>query len=111
MSVSLHSTAAYARFLHEQPAAIVYFSTPDCGVCGVLKPQVTELLRLRFPRLAFAEVDCAAAPDVAAQQGVFAVPALAVYFEGQELLRKVRNFSPAQLADELERPYALYFDA
>jgi len=109
MSVSLHSNATYDRFLRQQPAAVIFFSTAECGVCQTLKPQVAELLRGRFPRLAFAEVDCSAAPEVAAQHGVFTAPVLVIYFDGQELLRKARVISLTQLADELERPYALYY--
>ncbi len=89
----------------------MYFSGPDCAVCQVLKPRVIALLQREFPRIAVALVDCAAAPELAAQQSVFAVPTLTVYFDGQELLRLARNFSPAQLAEALERPYALYFGA
>ncbi len=109
MPVFLHSASVYTQFLRQQRAAAVYFSGPDCAVCHVLKPKVFAALGRDFPRLALAEVDSAAAPEVAAQCGVFAVPTLIVYFEGEELVRKVRNFSPAQLADELQRPYALFF--
>ncbi len=110
MSVSLNSVAAYVPFLQQQHAVAVYFSAPDCAVCSVLKPRVFAALRRDFPRLVLAEVDSVAVPEVAAQCGVFSVPTLIVYFAGQELLRKVRNFSPAQLAAELQRPYALFFE-
>ena len=111
MAVTLHSHNEFEQFLRQQPAAAVYFSGPDCSVCTVLKPRVMELLLQRFTSVATAEVDCAAAPELAAQLGVLTIPTLIVYFDGSELLRKVRNFSPAQLADELARPYSLFFDA
>lgn len=107
----LPSVAACTAFLQRQPAAALYFGASECAVCGVLKPKLFAALRRHLPRLALAEVDCAAAPEVAAQRGVFAVPTLIVCFEGEELLRKARNFSPAQVVDELERPYALFFGA
>lgn len=110
MPTPLETTAQFNAFLQQHPAAAVYFSSPDCAVCQVLKPRVLELLRRDYPRLAVAVVDCAAAPELAAQQQVFAVPMLLVCFDGQELLRLARNFSPAQLAEALERPYALFFD-
>ncbi len=111
MSPILRSVDELNGFLQQHPAAAVYFSGPDCGVCKVLKPKLLTLLQAQFPALALAEVDCAAAPELAAQQTVFSIPTLVVYFDGSELLRKARNFSPAQLADELERPYALFFGA
>jgi len=109
MPTSLETAAQFTAFLQQNPASAVYFSGPDCAVCQVLKPRVLELLRCDYPRIAVAVVDCAAAPELAAQQRVFAVPTLLVYFDGQELLRLVRHFSPPQLAEALERPYALFF--
>lgn len=111
MPAVLETSAQFSGFLQQNPAVAVYFSGPDCAVCQVLKPRVLDLLASEFPRIAVALVDCAAAPELAAQQSVFAVPTLLVCFEGQELLRLTRNFSPAQLAEALQRPYALFFDA
>lgn len=110
MPTILETTAQFTAFLQQNPAAVVYFSGPDCAVCQVLKPRVLALLQQEFPRIAVAVVDCAAAPELAAQQAVFAVPVVMVHFDGQELLRLARNFTPGQLAAALERPYALFFD-
>ncbi|WP_172600492.1 thioredoxin family protein [Sulfurivermis fontis] len=110
MPTILESTAQFTDFLQQNPAAVVYFSRPDCAVCQVLKPRILALLRQEFPRIAVAVVDCAAAPELAAQQAVFTVPVVAVYIDGRESLRLARNFTPGQLAAALERPYALFFD-
>lgn len=109
MPTTLETTAQFTAFLQQNPAAAVYFSGPDCGVCQVLKPRIMALLQRDYPRIAVALVDCAAAVELAAQRSVFAVPTLMVYFDGQEMVRLARNFSPAQLAEALERPYALFF--
>lgn len=109
MPTTLASSAEFTAFLQQNAAAAVYFSGPDCAVCQVLKPRILDLLWRDFPRIAVALVDCAAAPELAAQRSVFAVPTLMVYFDGQEMLRLARNFAPAQLAEALERPYELYF--
>lgn len=108
-TTNLDASDPFQAFLQQQPAAAVYFSGPDCSVCQVLKPKVLALLEQHFPQLALAEVDCSRASELAAQQSVFTVPTLVIYFDGRELLRKVRNFSLRELADELERPYALFF--
>lgn len=105
----LDASDHFDAFLRQYPAAAVYFSGPDCSVCQVLKPKVLALLAQQFPQLALAEVDCGRSSELAAQQSVFTVPTLVVYFDGRELLRKVRNFSLRELAEELERPYALFF--
>ena len=99
----------FSAFIRNE-AALVYFSSADCGVCQTLKPRVFSELKREFPRIALAEVDCAAAPELAAQQGVFVAPVVAVFFDGSEQLRLARNFSPAALVEALQRPYALFFE-
>lgn len=111
MPNTLVTIAQFSAFLQQNSAAAVYFGSPDCAVCAALKPRVLACLAAEFPRIAVGLVDCVAAPELAAQQAVWAVPTLTVYFDGQESLRLSRNFSPAQLAGQLERPYATYFAA
>lgn len=103
----LHNQSEFSEFLVTHLLCAVYFSGPDCGVCEVLKPRLFETLSGRFPELALGEVDCVRSPELAAQQLVFTIPTLVVYVEGRENLRKVRAFSPAELVQELERPYAV----
>lgn len=108
MAINLDSSPQLDTFLQQHPAAAIYFSGPDCSVCQALKPKVLALLQQQFPRIEIALVDCAQAAELAAQQTVFTVPTLVIYLDGREFLRKVRNFSLRELADELERPYALF---
>lgn len=109
MTATLQTLSAFERFIGGAPAAAVYFCSPGCGVCSVLEPKIEALLRARFPRVPLARVDVAEAVPVAAQQRVFTVPTLLVYFDGKEAVRLSRAFSPAQLADHLQRPYDLLF--
>jgi len=111
MPQTLSSVEDFDDFTRSNPLAAVYFSGPDCGVCNVLKPKLLQLLADRFPAVAVAEVDCSLHRDVAAQQGVFAVPTLIIFFEGREGMRKARAFSPAEVEAELERPYSIFSDA
>jgi hypothetical protein len=48
-------------------------------------------------------------PEVAAQNRVFAVPTLLVYFDGREYIRKSRNIGIGELEREIERPYSMIF--
>ncbi|MFA5628296.1 MAG: thioredoxin family protein [Thiohalomonadaceae bacterium] len=109
MPKQLESSAQLIDFLQQHPAVVVYFSGKDCGVCQVLRPRIIKMLQEEFPRLAIAEVECSAAPELAAQQLVFALPVVVVFFHGKEQLRLARNFTPDQLAATLARPYALFF--
>lgn len=106
---NLVSIDELADFLQANSAVAIYFGSQDCGVCQNLRPRIMHLLQEDFPLLAVAAVDSRAAPELAAQQMVFSIPVLVVFFHGQETLRLARNFSVGQLASSLERPYQLFF--
>jgi thiol-disulfide isomerase/thioredoxin len=91
--------------MSRRPTAI----QPDCGVCKVLKPKLAAMLTERFPAVGLAQVNCAAAPALAAEMGVFAVPTLILFTDGRESLRRSRSFGLEELAAALERPYGMLF--
>lgn len=101
----------FKEFVKTNTAALVYFSTPGCNVCKVLKPKTLEFLNENFPLIKPAYVDCEKSKELAAQNGIFTVPVVVIYFEGKEFLRKARNFSFAELYGELNRAYSLLFSA
>ena len=109
MPRDLSGGASVEGFVREHPICVLYFTTPECGVCKVLKPKLAQMLAERFPGVGFAQVDCAAAPVLAAEMGVFAVPTLIVFTDGRESLRKSRSFGLEELAGALERPYHLLY--
>ncbi|MES9845117.1 MAG: thioredoxin family protein [Candidatus Sedimenticola sp. PURPLELP] len=106
----LDSLQALEQCIAGEPAALIWFTGPDCRVCQDLKPRVGEVIERRFPKIKCFQIDCASAPDAAAQHQVFTVPTLLVFFDRQPFMRKSRNFSLAELGGELERPYSLFFD-
>lgn len=110
MATTLDSSEALDGFVMGHEAAAIYFSSPGCNVCHVLKPKIKTLFAEEYPRIAWAEVDCQAAPEAAAQQRVFTVPTLVVYFDGREAMRWARTFSVGVVSNELSRPYKLMFE-
>ena len=104
----LNSNDDFAGHLRASPLAAVYFSGPDCGVCRVLKPRLESLFADEFPAMSVAEVDCSGLLDLAAAHAVFAIPTLLIFIDGRETLRYARSFSPAQVRDDLQRPYRLF---
>ena len=69
---------------------VVYFSTPTCNVCKVLRPKVEGLVAER-DGIDFLYVDSSLHPTVAGQHVVFAVPTIVFYMEGREMRRFSRN--------------------
>jgi thioredoxin 1 len=108
-SETINSAAALQAFVSGHAAAALYFAGADCGVCQVLEPRVRDLLRESFPRIAFGRVATEQATELAAQQGVFAVPTLLIFFDGRESFRYARNFSLGEVERDLARPYNMFF--
>ena len=107
--VTLTSIKSYLEFINNNLGTAIYFSTPACSVCKVLKPKLKKLLASEFPEMKFAYINSEEAKELAAQNNVFTVPTILFLFEGKEFIRKSRNINLNNLADELKRPYFLLF--
>jgi len=96
--------------LKEQEASFcIYFSSPNCGVCQVLKPKILSLMKDNYPKIQTYQVDTANYPEIAAQMGFYTNPSFIVYLNGQELLRRSRSISLQELDESLARPYQFMF--
>lgn len=109
MFAETKSLQEFEQTVAEKPAVLAYFSTTECNVCKVLKPKVMELVLSEFPQISLVYVETNLQPEVAAQNRIFAVPTLLVFFDGKEYIRKSRNFGLDELRMELQRPYNLMF--
>lgn len=98
------------RIAERYPIVAFYFSGPDCGVCRALQPKLEALLAEDFPKIPLIIVDASRYPAVAAKLQIFTVPALLIFMDGKESIRRSRNFSPKEVAAALARPYRLLFE-
>lgn len=108
MQTDIYNTEEFNSFTNSNSGSVVYFSTPDCNVCKVLKPKLIELLENNFPKMNFAYVNVADAKELAAQMNVFSVPTILFFFEGKEYIRKARFVNLEDLSAELNRIYSLF---
>ncbi len=99
----------YQNTVKETDAILFYFSHDRCNVCQVLKPKIAELLQKEFPKMQMFYCDTVKTPEIAAQNSIFAVPTILVYFAGRESFRKSRNIGFDELRNELSRPYEIMF--
>jgi thiol-disulfide isomerase/thioredoxin len=90
-------------------AVLVYFSSPSCSVCKVLKPKLAEMCRKEFPELKLFYVDTEKSPLIAGQFRVFSIPTLLVFFNEKEFLRISRTIGLESLKTALSRPYQMLF--
>lgn len=93
----------------QQASFCIYFSSPNCGVCQVLKPKLMEMMNGLYPKIKAYQVDTALYPDVAAQLGFYTNPSFIVYLDGHEFLRRSRSISLKEIDESLARPYKLMF--
>ncbi len=94
-----------------EQAALLYCSTPDCGVCKSLKPKVVALAEENFPAMGLYYVDLDAVPEIRGQLSIYAVPAVLVFIQGKETIREARNFGIVELGRAIDRYYSMLFDA
>lgn len=79
-------------WIGSRPLALTVFTTPDCGVCNAIRPQLDALPR-EFPGLKVRYVDTNANPALAAAHSVFTVPVLELSVHGKLASRFARHFS------------------
>ncbi|MFO7827320.1 MAG: thioredoxin family protein [Bacteroidales bacterium] len=88
---------------------LIYFSHQKCNVCKVLKPKIHQLLSDHFPEIKMFYCDTELYPEIAAQNSIFTVPTIIIFFDQKEFFRKSRNIGIQELTKDLERPYSLMF--
>jgi thioredoxin-like negative regulator of GroEL len=96
--------------LKQKEGILFYFSHDECNVCKVLKPKIHDMLSDHFPGVEMYYVNVKELPAVAGQEAVFAVPTIAVLFDGREFIRKSRNIGLQELHQQIQRPYSLLFE-
>ncbi len=98
----------YEKTVSENPAVLVYFSSPSCSVCHSLKPKVFEAAAARYEKMVCEEVDISVSPEIGAKLNILAAPTVVIFLDGKEFVRKSRAFSVDGLLDEIERPYTIF---
>jgi len=110
MFQSINSQLEFQQAIEQNEAVIFYFSQESCNVCKVLKPKIIELVENDFTAINLYYIDTITTPEIAAQNHIFNVPTLLVFFAGKEYIRKSRNFGIDQLGEEIRRPYDMIFN-
>jgi len=109
MYQEIESLEKYNGTIDQNDAALIYFSHEQCNVCKVLKPKIEELITENFPKIHLFYCDTIKYPEIAAQNSIFTVPTIIIYFGGKELYRKSRNIGIVELESLIERPYSMMF--
>ena len=95
------------KTIKENSAVMVYFSAPTCNVCHALKPKLLEELDKNFPTFKVESVDISVEEEIAPHFGVFSIPTVLIFLDGQEFIRKSRHMSVGEVIEEIRRPYEI----
>lgn len=107
MDTTLSNINELNKILKNNSAVVLYFSSPSCSVCHVLRPKVMQALEKEYPDITRCHADISLTPEIAAQFQVFSAPTIILFFEGREFIRKGRALSVDALIQEIKRPYEL----
>ncbi|SFM33426.1 thioredoxin family protein [Marinobacter zhejiangensis] len=92
--------------LEDSPAVLLLFGGHQCGVCQAIKPQLERLVREHFPGVVTGYIDCQdSAASLCATRGIFSLPVVQLWFEGQRFAEFARVFSIGEVRASMERPY------
>lgn len=102
------SEEALSELLQSRPAVLLLYGGASCRVCQAIKPRLETLASEEFPNLVTAYIDCQeAAGPLCAACGIFSLPVVQLWFEGQRFAEFARVFSIGDVRAALERPYGL----
>jgi thioredoxin-like negative regulator of GroEL len=109
--INIESQSDFENFLNENEGALIYFSTPQCNVCKVLKPKLIDFINDEFPEIKMAYVNTESLPEISAQNSIFTVPTILVFLDKKEFIRKSRNINLTEFKNEIQRPYSMFFES
>lgn len=92
----------------QQGAVLILFGGQHCGVCQSIKPKLADLIQSEFPKFDIAYIDSEQSPEISAQEGVFTLPVIKLYIEGQMHLEQARLINLSGLTTQLERLHDLW---
>ena len=105
------SLGSLQEIIDSEVACLLYFSSPSCSVCHVLRPKIMQKVDEQFPKIKTLHVDLSLTPEIGAQFQVLAAPTVILFLEGKEFIRKYRTMSVDGLMQEIQRPYTMLMES
>lgn len=109
MQHELNTPDELKSLIESAKGLVVYFYSDWCAPCISLRPKVQQMVSEDFPEMKIVLINSEKSPEIPANYGVFANPAILIFFEGQEFRRYSKYISISQLGGEIERIYNMVF--
>ncbi|WP_243108091.1 thioredoxin family protein [Clostridium sp. JN-9] len=107
--MKLNTSKEVNEFISNNEMALLYFSSKSCSVCVGMFPKVEEMLK-SYPNIKSANIDVDKSTEAAGQHLIFSLPAILVYVNGKETIRKARIISMLELEKSIKKYYDLIFN-
>jgi thioredoxin 2 len=102
--VDVASTAAFDALVKQSPVPVlVDFWAPWCGPCHMMAPEVEKLAQQTTGSALIVKVDTEAVPELGERYGIRAIPTVAVFKNGEVVVRESGARPAAALHDLLKR--------
>ena len=98
------------EFTTQNEMVLGYFSSESCNVCKDLFPKIEKMVEETYPKMELMRVDSESVPAYVGEYGIFVIPAVILFVQGKETIRRVRNFSVVELEDAISRYYDMIFE-
>ncbi len=108
MMERLNTLAEVQESLRRHDFVLLYISRPDCGVCLSLLPKIRELEE-EFPKMKVVHVDHAEIPELSSAFTILSAPAILLFIDEKEMLRRAGIISVDLLKEDLQKLYTAYF--
>ena len=96
--------------LEKEKALLVYFFKDDCAVCKSIRPKVETLILNSFPKMHLKFISSKSHPEIPVAFGIYANPAILIFFEGKEFKRFSKYISIEEMRSDIKRIYDLLFE-
>ena len=102
--VEVASAAAFDALVRQSPVPVlVDFWAPWCGPCRMMAPEVEKLAQQTTGNALIVKVDTDAVPELGERFGIRSIPTVAVFKNGQVVVREAGARPAAALQDLLRR--------
>ena len=102
--VDVASAAAFDALVRQSPVPVlVDFWAPWCGPCRMMAPEVEKLAQQTTGRALIVKVDTDAVPELGERFGIRSIPTVAVFRNGEVVVRESGARPAAALQELLER--------
>lgn len=96
------------KLIKDNEMVLIYFSSASCGVCGVIKPKVEELLN-EYTEVKGVQIDVEKSTKISAAYNIFTIPAIIVFIQGKETIREARYINIQDINNKIARYYNLLY--